>query len=219
MAEDKKREKVIQELQKKGIIFNPASETNTLEKLLKEDTTVTTGETKPKEKVTTGTTDVLNQIMKTLTGINDRLVKLEGGDTNGYKLEAKSEDIEKASKNKKDIDPKIVGIVEELLGVDFGIDVKTFDDKPGLEFTIIVPSRLSDNVQDSRPKKGIDGTYEKDAYGNVVFENYIPEDRRSRVIGSLQSYDAIREHCTRIRSYIVGYYTKLKKPLPEFKVK
>lgn len=228
-----KKEEIIAKLREKGIDFNPNARIATLEALLNgvvsvnnEDKTLI--EDKPEDAVnnveektnqTGALLETLREITQTLGSIEGRLTKLEGKPSQEYRLEAKQEDIDKASESKKEIDSRIVQIVEESLGVDFGIELQPFEDKPGFLFTVIVPERLSDNDKDSRPIMDETGQYKKDTLGNILYENYVPEDKRSRAIGSSQSYDAIREHCDRVRSYIVASYQKLKKPLPEFKVK
>lgn len=210
------KEDIMKKLKEKGIEFNPNSRVETLKKLLDEKPAEELKETPSETKQ-----DALSQIMGALEGINTRLSALERKDKgDGFKDEAKSEDIAKAAITREGVDAKIVSIVDETLGTDFGVDVSEFGDRPGFLFTVVVPERLSDNVQDSRPVRDPEtGKYKTDANGNVLFENYIPEDRRSCAIGSTQSYEAIRKHCDRVRSYIVAYYQKMQKPLPEFKVK
>lgn len=228
---DKNRSKVIEELRKLNIEFNPSSQIKTLKGLLKEaksgiskENNDDVEENVEEEVIKNDNSTKLNETLSALTSLigsmEARLAKLEGGESKQYRTEAKKEDIEKASEMKKDIDPRIVKIVEESLGTDFGIEVKPFADRPGFQFTLIVPQRLSDNVSDSRPLLDEStGLYKKDGNGNTVFEPYFPEDRRSRVIGSMQSFDAIKDHCDKVRSYIVSYYQKTRQPLPEFKLK
>lgn len=157
--------------------------------------------------------------------MESRLDKIETGGANDFKKEAKPEDIESANSVRTGIDPKISNIVDEMLGVDFGATVKPLGDRPGFRFSVIVPERLSDNVVDKRPKAKLDAEgnktteYEKDLSGNTIFEEYKPEDRRSVILSSSDSYDAIIKHCDRVRGYIVGYFQKVQKPLPEFRVK
>lgn len=215
---DENKQKVIAQLREKGIDFNPNSQLKTLEALL------TPGETpeepKKEEEQKSAVNDVLASITKTLSAIDGRLAKLENKQSSEYRSDAKTEDIDKASEMKKDLDPRIVQIVEESLGTDFGIEITQFKDTPGFLFTVIVPQRLSDIPMDSRPVVDpVSKLYKKDEFGNTVFETYYPEDRRSKVIGSMQSFDVIRKHCDTVRSYIVSYYEKTKKPLPEFKIK
>jgi hypothetical protein len=112
-----------------------------------------------------------------------------------------------------------------MLGQDFGIELKNMGDRPGFRFTVLVPARLSDNVRDRKPVKELDaegnptGHYKKDAGGNVIFEDYMPEDRRSVVLSSSDSYETAKKHCERVRGYIIGFFQKMNQPIPEFKVK
>jgi hypothetical protein len=175
---------------------------------------------------------ILSSLSDSLGTLNSKIEKLENKvddienkGANSFKREPKLEDVVVAQENRKGLDPKISQIVDEMLGVDFGAEVKPLGDRPGFRFSIIVPSRLSDNVADKRPVMELDadgnktGNYLKDSAGNVVFENYIPEDRRSRILSSSDSYDAIKGHCEKVRGYIVSYFQKTSKPLPEFKVR
>lgn len=210
------KEEIIKQLREKGIEFNPNAQVATLEKLL--NTVVEQKQETPKEE-NQSIVGVLESITKTLSNLDNRLGKLEGKQSTEYRSDAKDVDIEKAAKTKKDIDQRIVQIVEESLGTDFGIEVEQFSDRPGFLFSVIVPQRLSDLTEDSRPIKDEEGQNKKDSNDNVLYETYFPEDKRSRAIGSMQSYDAIKDHCDRVRSYIVSYYQKAKQPLPEFKLK
>lgn len=153
--------------------------------------------------------------------IMDRLDTLEGKGKPAFKESPKAADVEKAAKAKAELNPRVVQIVEEVLGEDFGIEMEPNKDNPGFLFTVIVPERLSDLKKQQRPVyDSVMGGYEKDLRtGEVVTELYFPEDRRSRAIASTASFDAIREHCERIRGYIVGYYQRAKQPLPDFKTK
>lgn len=169
---------------------------------------------------------VLGSISESLGSLNARISDIENrvediktGGANDFKKQAREEDILVAQEGRSGIDPKISQIVDEMLGVDFGAKVSSLGDRPGYRFTITVPKRLSDNVVDKRPVIEADGQYKKDSAGNVVFEDYTPEDNRSRILSSSDSYDAIRAHCEKVRANIVSYYQKMSKPLPEFKVK
>lgn len=213
MSEDK--ETLIQKLHELNIEFNPNASVAVLKKLL-DNAGSKQDQTDPDPTVL----NMLKSITSTLQAIDNRLSKVEGKSSNEYRTEAKKEDIKKASDSKQNVDPRIVKIVEETLGVDFGVEVTAFDDRPGFLFTVVVPQRLSDNVVDSRPiKDPTTGLYVKDEAGNTKFEPFFAEDRRSRAIGSTQSYEAIQDHCNRIRNYIVSFYQKMKQPLPEFKVR
>ena len=227
MVEDK--EEIIKQLREKGVGFNPNSRIETLKKLLDDTANVppvepleiTKEESRLKPEEGHGQlVEMLSGIAKSIGAMESRVAKLEGKPSVEYRLDAKEADITKAQETKKDLDPRIVQIVEESLGTDFAIEIQPFEDKPGFLFRLVVPERLSDRKPDSRPVMNPSGEgYLKDKVGNIVQEMYIPEDRRSIAIGSMQSYTAIREHCDRVREYIVAYYQKTRQPLPEFKVK
>jgi len=162
----------------------------------------------------------LGVINERLDGFDGRLGKIEDGGANDFKKEAKPEDIAYGTETRKGIDPKISKLVDEMLGIDFGVEVKPLGDRPGFRLTIIVPHRLSDHVVDKRPVRDPEtGKYKTDKAENVIFEDYIPEDRRSKILSSSESYDSVRSHCDKVRGYIVGYFQKISKPLPEFKIK
>jgi len=226
-----KRPEIIKFLKEKGVDFNPTLRLAELDALY---ALHSNGEATPLEKKdevkenpkTPAQTDMskmlemMGGIAQKLGRMESRLAKVEGPDANAFKTGAKSEDIDSAASQKASIDPKVVAIVEEVLGVDFGVELESFTDKPGLLFTVIVPHRLSDMPPSTRPVLDTDGKYKVQPDGKTpVLEDYIPQDRRSRAIGSTQSYEAIREHCTRVRSYLVSYYQKMSKPLPEFRIK
>lgn len=211
---------IIEQLREKKIEFNPSAPKADLEALL-----ATGGPVSPlvKEENTNN-----EQLMAALNGISSMLGKLDsrilnlegkGSQSKEFQTGAKSEDVEAAERMKESVDPRITAIVEESLGTDFGIEIEPNKDAPGFLFTVVVPQRLSDNVMDSRPVLDEKGGYKKDENKNVIYEQYFPMDRRSRQIGSMQSYEVIKEHCDRIRGYIVSYYQKTKQPLPEFKVR
>ena len=172
-------------------------------------------------KLLAGISEGISGLSDKVGSIEKRVRDIETGGKEKFKDAAKAEDIAHARESRVGVDPKLSQIVDELLGEDFGIKINQFPDKPGFLFSLIVPTRLSDNVVDKRPKMDPENPhlYLKDSMDNVVFEDYIPEDRRSRAISSLASYDAIRQHCERVRAYIVAYFQKTQKPLPEFKVR
>lgn len=168
------------------------------------------------------------QIMSALSGIAGnldtlakRVDRIETGGKNDFMNEIKQSDVDKATESKSNADQRIVAIVEEMLGIDFGVEVKPNPNSPSFNFTVLVPQRLSPIPGSSRPI--IDpatGAYKKDEKtGENVEEPWWPGDRRSRAIGSTDSFDIIRDHCGKVRAHIVTYYEKLKKPLPEFKLR
>jgi hypothetical protein len=172
-------------------------------------------------KVLAGISAGIGTLTESVQNIDKRVKDIETGGKDRFKEAAKAEDIEAARTTREGIDSKINAIVDELLGEDFGVKVAEFPDRPGFLLSLIVPPRLSDNVTDKRPKMDPENPslYLKDSLGNVIFEDYMPEDRRSRAISSLGNYDTIRQHCERVRAYIVSYFQKTQKPLPEFKVR
>ena len=169
-----------------------------------------------------GIEQMFGKIMGALEGINSRVTQLEvkaGGKDNSFKKGVKEEDIESADVTRKGVDERISSIVDEILGEDFGIKIEPRQDQPGFLFTVLVPKRLSDIQVSTRPVKGPDGRYMKDEFGNNIEEEYWPGDERSRAISSYQSFDAIKDQCEKVRSYIVSYYQKLSRPIPEFKLR
>lgn len=166
---------------------------------------------------------MMSTVVKKVDTLDKEITSMKDGGKNAFKNDVQTQDVEAADESKKNVDPRVVAIVEETLGTDFKVDMETFDDKPGFLFTVTVPPRLSDMAKSQRPVmdeatgkyKVIAGRGEFD----YVMETYQPEDKRSRQVGSSQSYEAIREHCNRVRSNIVSRYQKLSKPLPEFKLK
>lgn len=170
----------------------------------------------------------MDKIMSALSGIatsvdtlNKRVTKIETGDKDAFMNEMKQEDVDSAAESKSKADPRVVAIVEEVLGVDFGVQIDPNPNSPGFQFTVLVPQRLSPIPGSTRPVVDKDtGEYKKDEKTETVIEeNYWPGDRRSRAIGSTDSFDIIRDHCNKVRAHIVTYYEKLKKPLPEFKLR
>lgn len=229
------RKDIIEFLKSKKVEFNPTLKLAQLEELYKlhsgenQPGAVGTGLTQPqgsKEEPKSDMDKILGAIdgvVRKLGDIDSRVSKLEGPTGNEFKMNSKAEDIAAATESKRNkyVDENVIKIVEETLGIDFGIDMETFTDRPGFLFTVIVPERLSDMPPSTRPVIDPEtGKYKVQVDGKTpVLEDYIPQDRRSRAIGSTQSYEAIRDHCNKVRSYIVSYYQKMSKPLPEFKVK
>lgn len=165
--------------------------------------------------------DILKGLANMVSNIDKRVKRIETGGVDDFKAGVKTEDVDAARNGRSTVDPKVTKIVDELLGEDFGVEMAGYNDRPGFLFTVIVPRRLSDNIQGTRPvfDPSAPGKYLKDPEGNVILEDYYPEDRRSRSLSNVENYDALREHCERVRSYIVSSFQKQSKPLPEFKVK
>jgi len=165
--------------------------------------------------------EILKGVASSLGDLEKRMKKIETGGAEDFKDAAKKEDIAAATKTRVGIDPRLSKIVDEILGEDFSIDIEHFEDKPGVLFTLIVPQRLSDAAMDKRPKKDpkVEGAYMRNDMGEIIYEDYYPQDRRSVSVGTAQNFDVIRKHCERVRSYIVSYFQKVAKPLPEFRVK
>lgn len=176
-----------------------------------------------KESDAAGTDRVLKMlegIVDSLGAIDKRVSRIEKGGSEDFKEARKAEDVARVADDRSKIDPKIVAIVDEMLGEDFGIQLKPLGDRPGFRFTLIVPQRLSDNVSDKRPVRDpATGEYKKNAAGEVIFEDYYPEDRRSRIVSSLDSYDTIKKHCDLVRGHIVSFFQRASRPLPEFRVR
>lgn len=220
-----KRLEIIEALKAKGVEFNPTAKKEELEALYNQHfgEIPNDGPQDPKPTNTGDSQlmDMMKSVVTSLDSLNKRIVKLEGPGGNEFKTNANSEDVERVAKDREGIDDRLVQIVDEVLGSDFGIKMETFPDRPGFLFTLVVPPRLSDVSPGTRPVIDPEtGKYRVQADGKtLILEDYQPEDRRSRAIGSAQSFDAIREHCERVRSYIVSYYQKMQKPLPEFKLK
>ena len=177
-------------------------------------------------------TDMLGALVKvqkdqgeTVKKLGEEITSIKTGGRDDFKLAAKAEDISKAKIGKEFTDPRIVKIVEETLGEDFKIGIEPNKERPGFMFNLIVPNRLSGLQKSTRPKMNPKATnpyardYLKDETGKVIEEEYYPEDTRSRAISSIQSYDAIKQHCERVRANIVGYFQKMQKPIPEFRIK
>lgn len=165
--------------------------------------------------------DAVSGLADRIGGIEKRVGRIEVGGKEDFKMDATSEEVLEASKGKEGIDPRIVRIVEDTLGIDFGIEIKGNKDRPGFELTVLVPKRLSNVPTSFRPVRDpITGAYKIDEKTKeVVEEEYWPGDRRSMQLGSTASYDMIQERCNRIRSFIMSWYQKTNKPMPELKIK
>lgn len=189
-------------------------------KVAKEEETEKKKHDKELMDILKGLAGSMGEISDRLGGLEKRVNKVETGDKDSFKEQAKDADIASVSEGRSSIDPKVINIVNEILGSDFGVELKGREDTPGWMFTLIVPDRLSDNVTEKRPVKDPEkpGEYKKNVFGDVEFEDYRPEDRRTKAISGSDSYAAIKEHCERVRNYIVAYYQTSQKPLPPFKV-
>lgn len=164
--------------------------------------------------------EAIGGVVKSVDDIGKRVARIENGGKDDFMGEMKQADVDSAQQSKSKADPRVVAIVEETLGIDFGVEILPNPNSPGFNFTVLVPQRLSPIPGSSRPV--IDpatGEYKKDERGGQVEENYWPGDRRSRAVGSTDSFDLIRDHCNKVRAHIVTYYEKMKKPLPEFKLR
>lgn len=171
------------------------------------------------EEVMLGAMTKMMEQVEALTKKVDNMEKKDKGEE--FKLGAKTEDLDRASASKTNVDQRIVSIVEQILGDDFTIAIQSWTDRPGYLFTLIVPPRLSEMEPTKRPILDREtGLYKVDPIDNsVLYEVYTPEDRRSRAISSTASFDAIKDHCERVRSNIIATFQKLKKPIPEFRLK
>lgn len=205
---------------------NPNANKATLTAMLSEAQKKQQSANKPVQQPSTNSDvqNILNAIGQVATSVeelNKRVTKIEDGGKNDFMNEVKQSDVDSATESKAKQDPRIVAIVEEILGIDFGVEVVPNPNSPGFNFTVLVPKRLSPIPSSTRPILDTEtNQYKKDAKtGQVVEETYWPGDRRSRAIGSTDSFDLIRDHCNKVRAHIVTYYEKLKKPLPEFKLK
>lgn len=173
--------------------------------------------------------DMMGTVVSSVKTLSDRVERIETGGVNDFMKHANQDDVNAASEMNSQVDPRVRKIVEETLGDDFKVELEDVSDNQlGLLFTLTVPDRLSAMPESSRPimaKEGqpadgngylLDQEGEK---GKVQFERYRQEDRRSRAVPTAGSLDLIREHCERVRAYIIADYAKAQKPQPEFKLK
>lgn len=228
-----KKQIIVAELQQLGVQnVNPQAGLATLEQTLAQakNNTTTATVTRTDEKTMTIVAQPksdTDRILEALGGITNRLDKVEKEQgrmkdrgINDYKLDVKDEDVAAASANKSGIDPRIVKIVENTLGVDFGIEIQSYEDKPGVMLHILVPKRLSPVPMQFRPVRDLEsGKYKVDPKTQqVIEEEYWPGDKRSISMGVTSSYELIQQHCNRVRGYIIKEYQKLNRPNPEFKL-
>jgi hypothetical protein len=157
----------------------------------------------------------------TLEALASRVDSIEKGGKDDFKKGATVADVAAAAEHRKGIDPKIIAIVDETLGTDFGIKLAPMgNDQLGYMFTLVVPKRMNDQPVEKRPVRDpITGEYKKDALGNVQTESFQRPDERSKPIASAEGYGAIREHCEKVRAYIAAYYASKKQPMPALHVK
>ncbi len=220
---------LVEELQKLGVEnINPGANKTQLKEMLDEAVIAKGPQTPGENPVSEGPLSDMAQLMaaiggiaKSLDSVVQRVDKIETGGKNDFMNEIKQSDVDSANDSKKHADPRVVQIVEETLGIDFGVNIEPNPNSPGFQFTVLVPKRLSPIENSTRPILDPEvGTYKVDPKTQLPIEEiYWPGDRRSRAIGSTDSFDVIRDHCNKVRAHIVTYYEKLKKPLPEFKLK
>ncbi len=239
---------ILAELQKLGVSVNPQANKESLMTQLKEeiqkpensivlskdpsemDEAELEKEMKAAERsyeVPPAPTSDMQKIMDAISGlatqvqnVTNDVARIKDGGRNAFKENPNDKDVLTAEEQRSQVDPKIARIVEETLGVDFGVTVTGFTDKPGLVCNIHVPQRLSPVQMSKRPKASVLGGYEKDPVSGLdVLEDYWPGDTRSVAVGSTQSYDVVQAHCNRVRAYILAYYQKLNRPQPEFRLK
>ena len=208
-----------------------AEEEKKEEEVKNDEVSPVSSEEKKDEKSTTQADELSGQVaslstmmsglVTSMTAMARRVERMETGGANEFRYHVKPEDVEKAAAGRVGIDERIVKIVDTTLGEDFGISLDRIDDNSlGLLFTLNVPERLSDIKEDTRPiKDPVSAMVLKDEKGNDRYEKYWPGDRRSRAIPTGSSFDLIREHCERVRAYIVATYQKTNRPVPEFRIK
>ena len=165
--------------------------------------------------------DMMSGLVTGMTAIARRVERMETGGANEFRYHQKPEDLAKAAEGRVGVDERIVKIVDTILSEDFGVALERIDDNSlGLLFTLNVPQRVSDIKEDMRPViDPVTRQAKKDAQGNDLYEKYWPGDHRSRAIPTGSSFDLIREHCERVRAYIVATYQKTNRPTPEFRIR
>lgn len=165
--------------------------------------------------------NMLGGVVDSVKSIDKRLTKVETGDANAYKEGAKTEDIESAQTLNQKVDKRIVAIVEKTLGVDFGVEMEGYDDKPGMLLSILVPKRLSPIPTAFRPVMDPETRQHKldPDTKRVLEEEYWPGDKRSVAMGANDSFDVVQKHANRIRSFIMATYQKTNQPQPDFRTR
>lgn len=235
--EDMTKSELVIEIQKHGKTVNPAKKKEELVTILKQlqlggeivehtkkvvEEALETKEHEVKPKTDTEKImDLLGTVVSNQEKMDKRITKIETGNTNEFKENALPEDVARAEEMNKHVDPRISSIIEKTLGVDFGVDIAPYDDKPGMLLTINVPQRLSPVASSRRPVKDPEtGAYKIDPKTKqVIEEEYWPGDRRSISMGAADSFDTIQKHANRVRSFILMTYQKMNRPQPEFKIK
>lgn len=231
------KEEIISYLQAKGVEINPNAHRTSL---LSQATKMSVGSIIPVQGSASTSSNIqipfvpqdtentdmkklmgmMSQVISKVDTLDKRMTSVETSGKGDFKLAVKEADVQSASESKKNIDQRIVKIVEDVLGVDFGVEVTPNPNSPGFLFSVLVPERLSEVKRTTRPiKDETTGEYKLNEKKVVVEEEYWPGDRRSRSIGSTDSFDVIRDQCNRVRSYIISYYSKNKLPVPDFKLK
>lgn len=238
---DTERMQLVKKLQAMGVDVNPNAATKTLVKKLQEAELSTSGQpvggpvgNQPTDPIVPPVLqesepnsdmqkllNMMSTVVKQVDGMDKRLKSVESNGKGDFKLSVKESDVKSAEESKVGVDERIVRIVEDVLGVDFGVEITPNPNGPGFQFSVLVPERLSEIRRSTRPIPDPEtGKYKLDPKTNqVVEEEYWPGDKRSRTVGSTDSFDVIRDQCNRVRAYIVSYYEKNKKPLPEFKLR
>jgi len=156
-------------------------------------------------------------LVKKVDEQDKKIERLTTGKDERFKSEAKLEDIKSAEVGREGVDERIVKIVDDILGKDFGIEFGKAEGL-GMKLTIIIPERLSLIANTERPIKDEQGKYKRDANERIMNEVYKPQDRRSRSMATGSDFGVIRKHCEMVLANIISTYNKLHKPLPEFKI-
>ena len=240
-VETAKKSELIAKMQELNIEVNPSATNEALRASIRgasSGATISTGFGTPPIPVPAqgGELAQILGAITTLVGkvdtIDKRLNRVETGGIEDFKGQAKEADIASASETKEGINPRIVQIVENTLGIDFGVTVEGNKDNPGTNLTILVPQRLSPVVMSTRPivdkvtgkyklapgSETVDPSTGK-IVGAVMEEEFWPGDRRSVALGATDSYDVIQSHANRVRANILAWYQKLNRPNPEFKTR
>lgn len=231
MAEMTKAQ-LIDALQAKGVEVNPSAKVEDLRKQLNASdanvggVALTTNETVAVVTPTAPASEIsellgaVKTMISKVNQLDQRINRIETKGSEDFKTGAKDEDIEAAKASKEGLNPRLVQIVENTLGIDFKVELLGNKENPGSMMTVLVPERLSPVARAFRPVKGEDGKNQVDPKtGRDIEEEYWPGDRRSVALGAADSYDMVQAHCNRVRSNILAYYQKTNKPQPEFRTR